>query len=114
MRLRPNMVMRFDDPENPTLMENFIRAIGAEPVIYPQRNECCGGYVALEDAELAKKKSLSVSEGAKDHGAEMIVAACTLCKYNLVKSGSEIPVIYFTELLAEALGVKEDKNAEQK
>ena len=114
MLLRPNKVMRFDDPENPTLMENFIRAIGAEPVIYPQRNECCGGYVALEDAELAKKKSLSVSEGAKDHGAEMIVTACPLCKYNLVKSGSEIPVIYFTELLAGALGVKEDKNAEQK
>ena len=41
-------------------------------------------------------------------GAEKIVTACPLCRYNLEKSGSSIPVIYFTELLAEALGVKED------
>ena len=38
----------------------------------------------------------------------MIVTACPLCKYNLAKSGSDIPVVYFTELLAEALGVKEE------
>ena len=43
-------------------------------------------------------------------GAEMLITACPLCKYNLVKNGSDIPVVYFTELLAEALGVKEDIN----
>ena len=32
--LRPNSVMGMDDPENPTIMENLIRAIGAEPVVY--------------------------------------------------------------------------------
>ncbi len=112
MLLRPSKVMRFDDPENPSIMEDFIRALGAEPVIYPHRNECCGGYVALEDADSARKKSLSVSNDAADHGAELIVTACPLCKYNLVKNESRIPVVYFTELLAEALGIKEDKNAE--
>ena len=105
--LRPSGVMQFDDGENPTIFENFIRAIGAEPVIYPARNECCGGYVALEDANSAKKKSNAVSDSAKAHGADMIVTACPLCKYNLVKNGSSLPVVYFTELLAEALGVKE-------
>ena len=106
--LRPGQVMSMDDPENPRILEDFIRAIGATPVIYGMRNECCGGYVALEDAESARKKSNKVSESAKNHGADMIVTACPLCKYNLVKNGSELPVIYFTELLAEALGVKED------
>ena len=105
--LRPGKVMAFDDPENPTIIEDFIRAIGAEPVIYSERNECCGGYIALEDPAAAKKRSNSVSASAASHGADMIVTACPLCKYNLVKNGSEIPVIYFTELLAEALGVKE-------
>lgn len=109
--LRPGKVMAFDDVENPRIMEDFIKAIGAEPVIYPQRNECCGGYMALEDAESAKKKSNKVSDSAAAHGAEMIVTACPLCKYNLCKSGSSIPVVYFTELLAEALGVKEDTDA---
>ena len=45
--LRPSSVLAFDDPENPTIIEDFIRAIGAEPVIYGYRNECCGGYISL-------------------------------------------------------------------
>ncbi len=106
--LRPSKTMAMDDPENPKIIEDFIRAIGAEPVIYPYRNECCGGYITLEDKELASKKSNKVLFSAEGVGAEMIITACPLCKYNLEKNGSgKIPVIYFTELLAEALGVKE-------
>jgi heterodisulfide reductase subunit B len=108
--LRPNSVMKMDDPENPSIMEDFISAIGATPVVYAKRNECCGGYIAMESPELAKKSSNAVIENAKAAGAEMIITACPLCRYNLVKNGSDIPVIYFTELLAEALGVKEDTN----
>lgn len=107
MLLRPGKVMQFDDPENPRIMEDFIRALGAEPVIYPKRNECCGGYVVIEDAASAERKSGAVSESAKQSGAELIVTACPLCRYNLLKSQSDMPVVYFTELLAEALGVKE-------
>lgn len=105
--LRPGKVMAMDDPENPTIMEDMIRAIGAEPVIYAYRNECCGGYIALEDKDSAVKKSQKVSNNAKNQGAEVIVTACPLCKYNLEKNGTEVPVVYFTELLAEALGIKE-------
>lgn len=108
--LRPNAVMKMDDPENPQIMEDFIRAIGATPVVYAMRNECCGGYIAMESPELAKKKSNAVTENAKAQGAELMVTACPLCRYNLVKNGADIPVVYFTELLAEALGVKEDTN----
>ena len=45
--LRPSGVMAFDNPENPTIIEDFIRAVGGTPVVYPFRNECCGAYVAL-------------------------------------------------------------------
>ena len=105
--LRPNKVMAMDDPENPTIMENFISALGATPVYYARRNECCGGYISLESPDLAKKSSNAIVENAKNQGAEMIITACPLCKYNLVKNGCDIPVVYFTELLAECLGVKE-------
>ncbi len=108
--LRPSSVMQMDDPENPRIMEDFIKALGAEPVVYAKRNECCGGYVSVESPALAKKNSDSVVQNAKAQGAEMITTACPLCKYNLVKNGADIPVVYFTELLAEALGVKEDTN----
>ncbi|MBQ2825893.1 MAG: CoB--CoM heterodisulfide reductase iron-sulfur subunit B family protein [Clostridia bacterium] len=108
--LRPGSVMKMDDPENPSIMEDMIRAIGAEPVIFANRNECCGGYVVMESPSLAEKKSGDIVRNAKVQGADMIVTACPLCRYNLMKNGADIPVIYFTELLAEALGVKEDTN----
>ena len=105
--LRPGKVMAMDDVENPTIMEDFIRALGAEPVIYAYRNECCGGYITLESKDLAKAKSEKVVSNAKEKGAEMIVTACPLCKYNLQKNGGDTPVVYLTELLAQALGIKE-------
>ena len=47
-------------------------------------------------------------ENAKNCGAEMLITACPLCMYNLRENASDgLPVFYFTELLAEALGVKE-------
>ncbi|MBP3380988.1 MAG: CoB--CoM heterodisulfide reductase iron-sulfur subunit B family protein [Ruminococcus sp.] len=109
--LRPSKALAMDDPENPRIMEDFIRAIGGTPVIYAQRNECCGGYIAMEDKAQAAKRSGAVMSSAKDMGADMIITACPLCLYNLRKnSGSDMPVYYFTELLAEALGLKEESN----
>ena len=109
--LRPSGVMQMDDPENPTIIEDFIKALGATPVIYAQRNECCGGYVRMENPEIAKKQSSTVAENAKKQGAEMIITACPLCLYNLKKSSCDIEVVYFTDILAEALGIKEGANA---
>ncbi|BDF58114.1 heterodisulfide reductase subunit B [Christensenellaceae bacterium] len=107
--LRPNDEMQFDNPENPSIIEDFIRAIGAQPVIYPYRNECCGGYVVIEDKDAAKKTCDNILSSAQAKGAEAIVTACPLCRYNLDKNsaGHNVSVYYFTELLAEALGVKE-------
>lgn len=107
--LRPSGDMGFDNPENPTIIEDFIKAIGATPVISPYRNECCGGYVALEDKGQAQKQVDKVLKSAGDMGADMMITACPLCMYNLAvnATGHKLPVKYFTELLAEALGVKE-------
>lgn len=105
--LRPGSVMAFDDPENPTIIEDFIRAIGAEPVIYPYRNECCGGYVSLKEKDMAKNMCDTITSSASGFGADMLITACPLCMYNLNKSENDVPVYYFTELLAEALGIKE-------
>ena len=107
--LRPGKDMAFDNPENPTIIEDFITAIGGTPVVYPMRNECCGAYVGLKDKELSKKRSEIVLSSAKEKGAELVITACPLCLYNLQVNGGEIlPVKYFTELLAEALGVKDE------
>ena len=105
--LRPSSVLGFDDPENPKLMEDLIRALGAEPVIYPMRNECCGGYITLDDKNAAKKRSTKVAESAKEMGADCMITACPLCLYNITKNAeTDIEVKYFTELIAEAFGIK--------
>ena len=107
--LRPGKVLEFDNPENPKIMEDFIRAIGAEPVIYPYRNECCGGYISLKEKEMSKNMCNKIVESADGFGADMLITACPLCMYNLKKNTvGNLPVYYFTELLAEALGVKEE------
>ncbi len=107
--LRPGEILAFDNPENPTIIEDFIKAIGATPVIYPYRNECCGGYISLKEKDMAKSMCDTIVESAKGFGAEMLITACPLCMYNLNKNTvGDVPVYYFTELLAEALGVKED------
>lgn len=106
--LRPSAEMAFDDPENPQILENFIRAIGAEPVIYARRNECCGSYAVLDKKDEPGAQAAKIIENAKAQGAECLITACPLCMYNLKTAAKgSIPVYYFTELLAEALGVKE-------
>lgn len=106
--LRPSSVLQFDNPEKPTVMEDFIRAIGGTPVLYPYRNECCGGYVTVKNPELARKKCNTIIESAVENGAQQMITACPLCMYNLNANTPEqdLPITYFTEVLAEALGVK--------
>lgn len=108
--LRPSKVMKTDDPENPSIMEDLVKSLGAEPVYYAARNECCGGYVVADSPEFSKRRAKDICDGAEEAGADMIVTACPLCMYNLKKSGSDIPVVYFTEVMAEAFGIKEGEN----
>ena len=107
--LRPGKVLQLDDPENPQLLEDFIKAIGGTPVIYAQRNECCGAYTMFEDESIPKNRANKILSNAEDMGADLLVTSCPLCRYNLIKNkgDSKLDVIYFTELLAEALGLKE-------
>ena len=109
--LRPGKGLQIDDSENPQLLEDFIKAIGATPVIYAQRNECCGAYTMFEDDSIPKKRTKKILTNAEDMGADFLITSCPLCRYNLIKNkgDSKLDVIYFTELLAEALGVKEAK-----
>lgn len=77
-------------------------------MVYPYRNECCGGYISLKEKDMSKTMCEKIMDSAEGFGAEMLITACPLCLYNLNKSSGKLPVVYFTELLAEALGVKEE------
>ena len=94
-------------------MEDFIKAIGGTPVIYSERNECCGAYTLFEDKSIPENRTKKIITNAQEFGAELLVTSCPLCRYNLIKNqgDSKLDIIYFSELLAEALGLKEGQNA---
>lgn len=106
--LKPGQVMSFDDPESPEIIENLITALGAKSVIYDMRNECCAGYMAVTDKSICQRMVNEINGCALDAGAVELITACPLCQYNLVANASEkqIQVKYFTEILAEALGLE--------
>jgi heterodisulfide reductase subunit B len=109
--LRPPNEMALDDPEAPTLMSDFLRALGAEPVEFAFQSECCGSYLAASRPEVSQGLSDTILQQAARAGAQALVTACPLCQYNLDKrasterAGSRLPVLYFTQLLAVALGL---------
>lgn len=108
--LRPGKIMAMDNPENPSVIEDLLKALGAEPVKYPMRNECCGAYVSFKDKKLSEERCRAITNSAQSAGAEELVTACPLCQYNLHKhSDGKIKVTYFTELLAQALGVADNE-----
>lgn len=111
--LRPSKVLELDDAENPKILEDFISAIGASPILYAQRNECCGAYSMFNkesENKADKRRVQKILANAEDMGADILVTSCPLCKYNLLKNAgdSQVNIIYFSELLAEALGVREE------
>jgi heterodisulfide reductase subunit B len=117
--LRPQEELQFDDPESPTIFEDFIRLLGATPVDFPLKVECCGSYLVVKSPDAAIEASYKLLKNAQGNGAQAIVTSCPLCHYNLdalqtkIKKFhpefKEIPVFYFTQILAVALGVPEKK-----
>jgi len=111
---RPREVA-LDRPDNPRLLHDFLEALGAEVIDFPSKIECCGTYQVLGNPEAALNLSHGILADATDHGAEALALACPLCDYNLghkqdqlmakFEGAKEVPVYYFTQLLAVALGV---------
>lgn len=115
--LRPAAELEFDDPERPTILEKFLASLGCQVVDFPHKTECCGSFIAVSDRGAAVECSTRILETAASLGAEMLAVSCPLCQYNLDQSQGEIrasrarftgiPVVYFSQLLALALGCDE-------
>ena len=92
--LRPGKTMQMDNPENPKILEDFIRAIGATPVLYPMRNECCGGYLTLDEKSVAESRSNKVMTSAKDHGDHRMSALSVQPPEEFRRFGSAGRILY--------------------
>ncbi|MDQ7778515.1 MAG: CoB--CoM heterodisulfide reductase iron-sulfur subunit B family protein [Planctomycetota bacterium] len=109
--VRPPAVMEFDDPENPRIMDDLMRALGADVRDWSSKIDCCGGSLVLYRIDIAEKLVGGIVKDARESGADAIVCACPLCQSNLdirqrPGEGEErMPVFFFTELMGLAMGL---------
>ncbi len=112
--LRPPKLIKFDDCEEPQVMDDVVKAIGAEPVEWAFKTECCGAGFSLSKKEVVLDLTEKILRNAKLEGADVITVGCPLCHANLdfrqvdiLKKNKDIniPVLYITELVGIALGL---------
>ncbi len=123
--VRPSEVSKFDNPENPTSLDNLIRATGAECLPFTQKTKCCGGNLLMSKQDYAFILTNKLFDEAKAAGANCIVVACPMChmlldgQQSMVEKANNsvinMPVLYFTQLIGLAMGLGEkelglDKN----
>jgi succinate dehydrogenase / fumarate reductase, cytochrome b subunit len=113
--LRTQEHLPYDDPYDPQSMENVFRAVGATPVLYRGRTQCCGWPLS----SYATTQSFHMAGGhiqeAIAAGADCMVTPCPLCHLNLDSRQPEVervvgqklglPVLHLPQLVALALGV---------
>jgi len=123
--VRPSEVSKFDNPENPTSLDNLIKATGAECLPFTQKTRCCGGNLLMSKQDYAFILTKKLFDEAKAAGANCIVVACPMChmlldgQQSMVEKAHgtvvDLPVLYFTQLIGLAMGLSEkelelDKN----
>ncbi len=115
--LMPNDILKFDNPVDPEFYDQFIAALGATPVDYLTKSDCCGVSLSLAgDQEASNRCIQNKLIDIQLSGARFISTACPAC-FNQFDFGQiiaardypqlqekPIPVLYAIELLALAMG----------
>lgn len=104
-----------DDVENPQGMETICKALGAAPIDWSYKTDCCGASGAVNDAEQSLLLMSRINKDAIARGANCIVTTCPMCQLNVdayqnqvgEKYGIEkrLPVYFITELIGLSMGI---------
>ena len=113
--VRPPAVVDFDDAEQPQSMEAIATALGAKPVEWGAKTECCGAGMTMAKTETVLELSGKILANAVAHGANCLVVACPMCHVNLdmkqadaaafLHTKFDLPVYYLSDLVGMALGL---------
>ena len=112
--LRQPKVLKFDDHEQPSTMEKIVAALGAEPLDWPFRTECCGAGLSMSAKDAVVDLTHKILENAVYHGAQAIVVACPMCHSNLDMRQLDvnrrytrygIPIVYLSQMVGLAMGL---------
>lgn len=115
--VRPHKETGFrDNPEYPITMDRILNAVGIKTLDWSHKVDCCGGSLTITRPEIVLDLTSRILNDAKAVGAAAVAVPCTFCQLNLdvrqedlSKGGKnyDLPIYYFTELIALALGVPE-------
>ena len=113
--VRPPRVVNFDRPEDPQSMDLMVKLVGATPVEWPFKTECCGAAFSVTRTDIVAKLSGKLVKDAVTRGAEAIVVACPMCHSNLDLRRKEInaylgethsiPAMFITQVIGLAMGI---------
>lgn len=113
--VRPHNTLKFDRLENPQSMDNIMRVIGATPIEWGFKTECCGAGLSISRTDVVAKLSGKIMKDATDRGVDAVIVACPMCQSNLDMRRKEInnylnekidtPVIYVTQAIGLAIGL---------
>ena len=117
--IRPSEIGRPDDSENPQKMENILKAIGAKPIDYAEKLDCCGALLQTNLPESALTKTGQKLVAVQEQGFDAFIDVCPWCHRmfdgkqakagETVASKLDVPVIYLTQLLGLAFGIDKKK-----
>jgi heterodisulfide reductase subunit B len=113
---RPPEITGAEHPDNPMDLDHLMEALGAEVIDWSYKTSCCGAAHTLTQPKIVITLSGGLVNHASDAGADAVVVACPLCHANLdarqfqMDIDEPVPVLYFTQLMALALGLP-DKDA---
>jgi len=116
---RPPKLTSIKDYENPGHMERVMEVLGAEPLPWSYKTDCCGASLVMTRTDIIRKLTGRILSMALEAEADCIITGCSMCQANLdtrqveiKKEGGgkfDLPVLYFTELIGLALGHKDVK-----
>jgi len=110
LSLRPKHITDAENHEMPTTLEAIVSAVGARPVSWSHRTECCSGSLTMTRPDIAGRLVGDIVSAAIRGGATAIVTDCPMCQANVESrqldinpAGPHLPVYYATELIAAAI-----------
>ena len=113
--LRPQETMDFEDYQLPTSLFDLITAIGATPIDFSRKLDCCGFHAVYPAHDSVMQMTGSINADAAKEGADCVVTPCPLCQMQLdmfqkeaeqtVAKDKDMPILHMSQLIGLALGI---------
>jgi heterodisulfide reductase subunit B len=110
--LKPAEIMQVDEPDDPTVLDDLMQALGIDTVRHGERLLCCGK--ACRETDIPDRMVSDIVDSAFDCGAEYLGVICPSCfdEFDVgqlklakkLKRERTLPAVYFFQLLALAQG----------